>query len=577
MYIQQLEPRATAFIPQMVETIEKIVANGHAYAAADGSGDVFFDVASLPGYGRLSGRQLEDNRAGERVAVDARKRGAADFALWKAAKPGALLCWLGAFFCGFVAAVWQLCGCCCAAVSAVSAAQNAALSSFLPIHSQHAPMAATTKTTKRAQPKTNATTTTAAGEPSWPSPWGPGRPGWHIECSAMIRAVMGPVIDVHGGGRDLVFPHHENELAQSQVRISNQRAAAAAAGDERSGFLSYSAVCSCQSFVYVVVVAARAAFRVLCLPARRAFVCCLWYKHTPNSAQTRANTQQKTTQRQPTNTQAAAGCCEKGHLHAGTDFVRLWMHNGFVNVDSEKMSKSLGNFFTIREVLKLYHPMALRWFLVATHYRAPVNYTQRALEEASDRVYYVLQSLADASAALAAAGDAGAAAAARAAEDAAAGRGEAGALARAAAEALLDDVNTPAVVGALSAPLKALNDLLTTKAGRKNPDRLPLIAGHAEGIRGAMALLGIVGGDGGNGNGAVDTALEELRALALARAGLTAAQVEERIAARAAARAAKDFAAADAVRQELAALGISIMDAPTGTTWRPGLREGALD
>ncbi|KIY97033.1 cysteinyl-tRNA synthetase [Monoraphidium neglectum] len=301
------EPKATEYIPQMVETIQRIIDNGHAYAVE--GGDVFFDVASLPGYGRLSGRQQEDNRAGERVAVDGRKRSPADFALWKSVKPG---------------------------------------------------------------------------EPSWESPWGAGRPGWHIECSAMIRSVLGPVIDVHGGGRDLVFPHHENELAQSQ---------------------------------------------------------------------------------------AAAGCCDKPHLHEGTDFVRLWMHNGFVNVDSEKMSKSLGNFFTIREVLKSYHPLALRWFLVATHYRAPVNYTQRALEEASDRAYYVFQTLADAAAALEAAGDAGAAAAAQAEADAREGRGEGAALAQAVRESLLDDLNTPAVVGALSAPLKAVNDLLTTKAGRKNPNR----------------------------------------------------------------------------------------------------------
>jgi cysteinyl-tRNA synthetase len=136
-----LEPRATAHVPDIVALIQRIIANGHAYALPNG--DVYFEVATLPGYGRLSGRDGNDNRAGERVAVDARKRGAADFALWKSAKPG---------------------------------------------------------------------------EPSWPSPWGAGRPGWHIECSAMIEALLGPVIDIHGGGADLVFPHHENELAQSAVR-----------------------------------------------------------------------------------------------------------------------------------------------------------------------------------------------------------------------------------------------------------------------------------------------------------------------------------------------------------------------
>ncbi len=138
-----LEPRATAHVPDIVALIQRIIANGHAYTVP--GGDVYFEVASLPGYGRLSRREDGDNRAGERVAVDGRKRAAADFALWKAAKPG---------------------------------------------------------------------------EPSWVSPWGAGRPGWHIECSAMIEALMGPVIDIHGGGADLVFPHHENELAQSAVRAA---------------------------------------------------------------------------------------------------------------------------------------------------------------------------------------------------------------------------------------------------------------------------------------------------------------------------------------------------------------------
>eukprot|EP00878_Enallax_costatus_P021718 GHUV01023009.1.p1 GENE.GHUV01023009.1~~GHUV01023009.1.p1 ORF type:complete len:439 (+),score=129.35 GHUV01023009.1:281-1597(+) len=192
-----LEPKATDHIDAVITTIQQIIANGHAYSLPDG--DVYFDVASLPGYGRLSGRSQDDNRAGERVAVDSRKRSPADFALWKAAKPG---------------------------------------------------------------------------EPSWSSPWGPGRPGWHIECSSMISRLMGNVIDIHGGGRDLVFPHHENELAQSQ----------AAAGP-----------CSCG------------------------------HDHTTK--------------------QHADG---NGGSDTPQDFVRYWLHNGFVNVDSEKMSKSLGNFFTIR-------------------------------------------------------------------------------------------------------------------------------------------------------------------------------------------------------------------------------------
>jgi cysteinyl-tRNA synthetase len=205
--------------------------------------------------------------------------------------------------------------------------------------------------------------------------------------------------------------------------------------------------------------------------------------------------------------QAAAGPCSCGHNHQHSeaaaaaadsssdpttssssssnnpaDFVRFWLHNGFVNVDSEKMSKSLGNFFTIRDVLKLYHPSALRWFLLSSQYRAPVNYTQKALEDASARLYYVLQTLHAVDTALQGAGEASAAAVAAAsvaaapssAKAAAAGAvpaGVGGELLASVVSALLDDLNSPAAVSAMSAPLKAINDLLTTKAGRKNPKR----------------------------------------------------------------------------------------------------------
>lgn len=185
--------------------------------------------------------------------------------------------------------------------------------------------------------------------------------------------------------------------------------------------------------------------------------------------------------------QAAAAPCSCGadhsHRHDSSggsssntdgrpDFVRYWLHNGFVNVDSEKMSKSLGNFFTIRDVLAVYHPAALRWFLVNSQYRAPVNYTQKALDDASDRVYYVYQTLADVAAQLEAAGAAGSAASAAAEGGGVIGAaGVGGELLGSVVQALLDDLNTPAAVSAMSAPLKAINDLITTKAGRKNPNR----------------------------------------------------------------------------------------------------------
>lgn len=398
------EPRATQYVEAMVKTIQDIMTNGHAYKADDG--DVFFDVVSLEGYGRLSGRTQEDNRAGERVAVDVRKRNPADFALWKSAK---------------------------------------------------------------------------AGEPSWPSPWGPGRPGWHIECSAMIREVMGRVIDIHGGGRDLVFPHHENELAQCQAAVP----------------------CGC-----------------------------------------------------------------RGELHDGRDFVRYWVHNGFVNVDSEKMSKSLGNFFTIRDVLLRYHPLALRWFLLATHYRAAVNYSDRALDEASDRLYYVLQALQDATAELERAGSTAPA------------PPRPSPLMSEVMAALRDDLNTPAALAVLSAPLKAINDLLTTKGGKTQTDRLVLLAGHRSVLQSTLGLLGVLSCSpsqqqhstpaAGEVAGEVAAVMAGLREKALVRAGLSEAEVQQQLELRAQARAAKDFGAADVLRRSLAERGILICDSPQGTTWRPG-------
>jgi len=386
-----MEPKATEHVDNITRMIQRIIDNGHAYVV---DGDVFFDVLSLPNYGRLSGRKPDDNRAGERVAVDSRKKNPEDFALWKSAKPG---------------------------------------------------------------------------EPTWDSPWGPGRPGWHIECSTMIRELMGPVIDIHGGGKDLIFPHHENEIAQSQA--------------------------------------------------------------------------------------AACGCNDEQHLHNGQDFVRYWVHNGFVNVDSEKMSKSLGNFFTIRDVLELYHPQALRWFLVGTHYRAGLNYTQRALEEASDRIYSLFQTIADAEKVL---------------SEAAPGKAdsaleEGSRLEAQVAASLCDDLNTAAAVATLSEPFKSVNDLLYTKKGRKSKDRLPELGGLLQGIKASLQMLGLRAEE-------PEQLLAELREKALIRAGLTEQDVQAAIVERAEARASKDYTRGDQIRDELAEKGIVMMDVPGGTTWRPAPR-----
>ncbi|MEW5312246.1 MAG: hypothetical protein WDW38_003893 [Sanguina aurantia] len=441
-----LEPKATDFIPQMVDSIQGIIANGHAYAVG---GDVFFDVLSLPGYGRLSRRVQDNNRAGERVAIDPRKRSPADFALWKSAKPS---------------------------------------------------------------------------EPSWPSPWGPGRPGWHIECSAMIHDLMGDVIDIHGGGQDLVFPHHENELAQSQAFMG--------------------ACCSDPTHTNAPLISSTAAGVV--------------------ASRSGGSGEQQ------------SGSSDKPH-----DFVRFWMHNGFVNVDSEKMSKSVGNFFTIREVLHTYHPLALRWWLVSTHYRQPINYTLRSLEEASDRLYYIFQSLLEVESALV---DAGAspftcACVLESGHDSllmptlpgchsSAGLQQPpreGDICAQAVAALLDDMNTTLATSLLSAPLKAINDLMTTKSGKKQWDRLPRLDEQSRHLQDVLQLMGLWPEEG------PPALLAQLRELALRRLKLTEADVQDLISQRAQARIAKDFAEADRVRILLARKGILIMDSAEGTTWRPGM------
>ena len=409
-----MEPRATDHIGDITALCERLIEKGYAYSA---DGDVYFSVDALPEYGSLSGRKLEDNRAGERVAVDTRKKNPADFALWKAAKPG---------------------------------------------------------------------------EPTWDSPWGAGRPGWHIECSAMIESILGRSIDIHGGGQDLVFPHHENELAQSTA--------------------------SCR-------------------------------------------------------------CCTEGELGLGggktnegpeEPFVRYWVHNGFVKVDSEKMSKSLGNFFTIREVTERYHPTALRWMLLGTHYRAPINYTQRALEEASDRLYYLYQTLVESKDALV---DAQAKDAETAGETktkpkpkpptgiAAEGIDLAAETNAAVDSALADDLNTPLAIASLSAPLKTLNDLVSTKKGKKAVGRSVALRDLIAAVETTLESVGLPR-EGGEG------LLEELRELTLRRAGLTRDDVDAAVAARAEARAAKDFAESDRIRDEFGAKGVALMDGGN-QVWRP--------
>jgi len=342
------EPRATRYVPEMLALIRRLEGRRLAYQAA--SGDVNFAVRRFPGYGKLSGKSLDELRAGERVEVDRAKEDPLDFVLWKRAKPG---------------------------------------------------------------------------EPNWPSPWGAGRPGWHIECSAMSCALLGEHFDIHGGGQDLQFPHHENEIAQSEGA-------------------------------------------------------------------------------------------------SGGPFVNYWMHNGFVRVDDEKMSKSLGNFFLIRDVLRRFEAEVVRFFILRAHYRSPLNYSDAHLEDARHaltRLYTALKGVAETVPPVDW-------------EEPHARRFKA---------AMDDDFGTPEAVAVLF-------DL----ASEVNRGRAEL-GGQ---LRALGGLLGIL----------------QRPAEAFLRAGgaigLAEAEISGLIEARRAARAAKNYAEADRIRKELETAGIILEDGPQGTTWR---------
>lgn len=353
------EPRASEYIDEMLAMIGKLIANGYAYQASNG--DVMYDVHKFGPYGQLSGKKLEDLRAGARVEVDSAKRDPLDFVLWKSAKPG---------------------------------------------------------------------------EPAWPSPWGDGRPGWHIECSAMSTRELGEHFDIHGGGLDLKFPHHENEIAQT-----------------------------CGA--------------------------------------------------------------------TGGKFANIWMHNGFLNIDNEKMSKSLGNFFTTREVLaKIKHPEVLRFFLLSSHYRGPMNYSPDQLEQAEaglNRLYTALRDVPEVG-------------------------GELYEPTQAAREfdaAMDDDFNTPRAI----AVLQGLAGELNTARAADESHKAALLAGELRALGGVLGILRI--------------APEQWFRAGAAAGGLGDAEIDALIAARAAAKKAKNFAESDRIRKELAEAGVILEDKPGGvTTWR---------
>jgi cysteinyl-tRNA synthetase len=343
------DPRATDYVPQMLSIVQKLKDKGLAYATP--SGDVNYAVRKFVGYGKLSGKSIDELHAGERVAVLDGKDDPLDFVLWKSAKP------------------------------------------------------------------------TEPDDAQWPSAFGPGRPGWHIECSAMACALLGETFDIHGGGADLQFPHHENEIAQSE------------------------------------------------------------------------------------------GAFDK-------PMAKYWVHNGFVNIDNEKMSKSLGNFFTIRDVLQKFDAETIRFFIVRAHYRSPLNYSDVHLDDARSslkRLYTALDLVTASHVVI----------------------DWANPFAAKFKAAMDNDFGTPDAVA-----------VLFELAAEVNRSKSAELAGLLKALGGVLGLL----------QGEPTMFLQ-------AGAGLDDAAIQKLIAERAAAKAGKDFARADQIRKDLVAQGIVLKDSPTGTTW----------
>ncbi len=371
------EPRATEHIEDMIDMIKILMDKGFAYVR---DSDVFFSVEKFKDYGKLSGRRLEDMKAGSRIAVDERKRHPMDFTLWKGAKPG---------------------------------------------------------------------------EPQWESPWGPGRPGWHMECSVMSNYFLGSTFDIHGGGKDLLFPHHENERAQSM-----------AAHD--------------------------------------------------------------------------------------TEFARYWVHNGFVTVESEKMSKSLNNFITIRDALKDYPAEVLRLFLLSKHYRSPLDYSKKDvhnLQTGLIRIYRTLQRL-----------------------EALFGEYEEqeetvdlsslsgdteGEFLERFVNIMDDDLNTAGAVGLIFEKVKEINRLMDAYEGKSDETVQVRLKKDRRDLLQAAGVLGIL-----------RESPEDFLRKAGRHEGVDIDEIDGMIRERAKARSKKDWAAADSIRDRLKEMGIVLEDGPLGTTWR---------
>ncbi|MBN2398308.1 MAG: cysteine--tRNA ligase [Deltaproteobacteria bacterium] len=381
-------PKATENIKGMIRLIDALMEKGLAYVV---DGDVYFSVEKFEGYGKLSGRDLDDMMAGARIDVDEKKKNPFDFVLWKSSKEG---------------------------------------------------------------------------EPWWSSPWGNGRPGWHIECSVMSQRFLGDTFDIHGGGEDLIFPHHENEIAQSEGAT-------------------------------------------------------------------------------------------------GKPFARYWIHNGFIKIDSEKMSKSLGNTLSIKEILAAYHPEVVRFFILQRHYKSYIDFSEAAMAEARtgmERVYAALKGIKDALG-----GEEGLPDLSEkdlSGEDQAVFE-KARTLPGRFVEAMDDDFNTPMALGYIFDAVRIINGSLPAEGTRPGRGILFTLHEARERIREAGKVLGLFLED-------PDDYFAKDREREAGKSGLDVEEIERLIAERKEAREAKDWTRADEIRDLLAGKGIVIKDTPAATTWKIG-------
>ncbi len=383
-----LEPLATEHIEEMIELIEDLIEKGLAYPSG---GDVYYSVNNFPGYGKLSGRKLDDMQAGARISINEQKQDPMDFVLWKASKPG---------------------------------------------------------------------------EPTWNSPWGPGRPGWHIECSAMSKKYLGETFDIHGGGKDLIFPHHENELAQSEGA-------------------------------------------------------------------------------------------------SGKLFVNTWIHHGFVTIRDEKMSKSLGNFLTIREILEHYHPEVLRFFIFSTQYRNPLDFSETNMQDAMtglDRLYRCVAKIDNLP-------RNGLKEGIRVSTKKDAGK--LNGLGERFQKAMDNDFNTAQAQGILFDTVKILNKITRMLPDSPAQEDLDLVSSSRDHFKKLAGVMGLLQEDAA-------TYLQEKKATMLKGIDITAEEIQTLIAERNKARQDKNWAKSDAIRDALLAKHIELEDDPGGTNWLVKRNQGSV-